>query len=184
MNSEKICFISIDNVLSDLNMQVLNMSGKNIKGLQNKKPLSFEEEQALYTSEKLKNFSEMFWRTMPVKYDAHKLLDYCVKKYDKIKIISKYEPPISLPYRLLYVREAKIRWVMQHFSDYVDIDDIIVSKYNKTNFMEKDKVNILIDHNYNEVQNWRKNDGIGILYFNYQQFEMLSRIQPYRYNGR
>lgn len=177
MNKESVCFIDIDNVLGDLDLQVRLMTGYNIKGLNNKIDLSNDEKMSIFVSTHLKNFSDMFWRTIPVKQDAHKLLDDCLKRYDSIKLISRYEPPIGIPHRFLYVREAKIRWTMQHFGNIVDIDDIIITKHNKHQHMETNKINVLIDHNINEIRQWRQFGGIGFMYNDYNQFNYLMKYQ-------
>lgn len=184
MKKESVCFVNLDNVLGDFDLQVRIMTGHNIKGLENKLYWSNDERTAMFMTDHLKDFSEQFWRNMPLKQDAHKLLDDCLKRYDSIKLISRYEPPIGIPHRFLYVREAKIRWAIQHFHDYVDVDNVIVTKHNKSNHMELDKINVLIDSSYDEIRKWRSSGGIGVLYTEYEQYKRLLNYQKYRGNER
>jgi len=176
MKKETVCFIDMDGVLSDFCLQTELMIGKNVRGLKNKSNLSNEERIAQYQAEHLADFSEMFWRHMPLMKDADKLIDYCLQKYDTVKLLSKYVPPIGIPHRLLYVRQAKMRWAMEHFGDKIELDNIIVTKYNKTQHMEENKTNILIDDTYNEVKKWRERGGIGFLYKDYGQFMRLMTL--------
>ena len=175
MKKETVCFIDMDNVLSDNDYQAFQMIGRSPKGLRNKNTenLTNEERFILFEESQLINFSEQYWRTMPARLDSEKLIDDCLKRYDSVKIISSYIPPIGIPNKILYIRQYKIRWLFEKFGDKVDLDDIIVSKYTKSSHMENNKINVLISNDLDEVKKWRTSGGIGFLYNDYKQFNCL-----------
>lgn len=179
MKKETVCFIDMDNVLSDNDYQLFQMIGKSTKEIKNKKveELTNEERYILFEESQLVNFSEQYWRTMPLKKGAKELLNDCFKKYNKVKLISSFQPPVGIPHTLIYVRQSKIRWFQENFDNKIDINDIIVTKNEKHTHMETDKINYLISNDLKEVRKWRKNNGIGFIYNNYGQFKYLMKYE-------
>lgn len=163
-----ICFLDMDGVLADFSQQVrkkLGYDSERVKGRE-KDSLSPEELKIKQEISNLVHHSNDFWITMPKTEYADELLQICKTNFDKTFILSNYNPPDNFRYRFYAVKSLKKDWLERE----LDIKDvgIIISGKQKSAFIPPDHTGVLIDDMNNNILDWNRCGGVGILHKDYE----------------
>ena len=163
-----ICFLDMDGVLADFSKQVEKMLGYDSEIVKDRERSSLSEVELKIKQEisKLVHGSNDFWKTMPKTEYADELLNFCKNNFDKIFILSNYNPPDTSPHRFFAVKSLKTYWLEQELD--MQSVGIIISKKSKSSFVPSQEYKgILVDDINTNIVDWNNHGGIGILHKDY-----------------
>lgn len=136
-----IVYIDFDGVIYDTVSIILNQMKKN--------NISFEKDCSNF-------FGHLDWKE--ILYSS-KEINFSVSKIEKLK--NKYNIKILTHVSSINEMIEKTNFIRKKFTD---IDIIFAPKKVDKNFVVNAKNNILIDDSKKNIDNWNRNNGIGILF--------------------
>lgn len=169
---KQIAFLDMDGVLSDFAEQAWRVCGINVRSFVNRTtaltPVEVAQQNKVFYQA---NYSNEFWKTMPMMPFAKEVFEHLRQNFDDVFILSKFVPPQKNPERLEAVSYLKKFWFYENISDTHPVDHIIVSDKVKSHFLPKDAVGVLIDDQESNISEWENAGGKGIVYKNYSDLQ-------------
>lgn len=170
---KQIAFLDMDGVLSDFAEQAQRVCGINVRAFVNRTtaltPVELAQQKTVFYQA---DYSNEFWKTMPMMPFAKEVFEYVRQNFDDVFMLSKFVPPKKNPERLGAVSYLKKFWFYENICSDYPMDHIIVSDQLKSRFLPQNAVGVLIDDQKENVAEWEKAGGKGIVYKDYSDLQM------------
>lgn len=170
---KQIVFLDMDGVLSDFAQQAQNLCQIDVRSFVNRTtaltPVELAQQDKVF---QLADYSNDFWKTMPMMPFAKEVFEYVRQNFDDVFMLSKFIPPKKNPERLGAVSYLKKFWFYENICSDYPMDHIIVSDQLKSRFLPQNAVGVLIDDQKENVAEWEKAGGKGIVYKDYSDLQM------------
>lgn len=177
--NQRIVFLDMDGVLADFAGQADVYCKEDVRSLLNRTTALTPAESAL--QQKLYHFadySDSFWKSMPPMPDAQKLFEHVRGVFDDVYILSRFVPPAACPERLAAVKALKRNWFYRNICFDFPKNHVLVSPLPKETFIPLLNEGYLIDDKIENVKNWKKAGGTGLVYKNFTHLEKcLARLR-------
>lgn len=164
MKIDKI-FIDMDGVLADFD--------RGVKELLNLEPLNQEENHPELTEQlfqAIQSYPDFYWNLKPIE-GAIELLNDLKEKYT-IEILTGIPKPER---GIVEAKDNKVKWIEKYFGKEIPVNAVL--RKDKRNFVENNRC-VLIDDFTENIEQWEKAGGIGILFKSANQvYEELERIE-------
>ena len=156
MLSNLICHLDMDGVLSDFDAQFKSISGGQ----------SAEDYRSVHgrkgESELFLSKGVPFWHTMPILSGGKEVFETAVSHFQVVRILSSAGTGKDAE-RYKMVREGKILWLREHFPS-IQPKNIIIVPFHTLKARHAGPDRILVDDHSDNILQWEKKDGIGILH--------------------
>jgi len=162
----KVCFLDIDDVLTDFRRQAIEMCHIDSA------IFKYKSDDKLTSSEKVAQHRlfyfcdcvDDFWNTMKPKEGASFLYNYCLNKFDSVHFLGGYCPSPEYSHRFDVVKQIKENWIRENIKGIKDSSKIIITPASKSLFINQSEDCFLIDDMRQNIASWEKAGGKGILY--------------------